>query len=485
MEHSVYPPLGLLVDGEWIAASARDTLPVHNPATGALLGELPMATEADIDRAADAAHRAFGPWRRRTALERGRILAEVAATLRRRTSELAPVLTLEQGKPLREATAEIISTADSFEWLAEEGKRVYGRTMPSRFADTEMVVALEPVGPVAAFSPWNFPAVLAGRKIATALAAGCPIVIKPAEESPGIVVMIARICMECGVPPGVLNLLFGVPAQISRRLVAAKEIGKVSFTGSIPVGRRLAELAASHLKRITLELGGHAPVVVCDDADLDRAVTLGVAAKFRNAGQVCNCPTRFYVQHGIFDAFLERFTAAARQLRTGNGLDEAVHMGPLVHERRVQAMRSLVDDARAHGAAVLCGGGMPEGLGLDEKAGNFWAPTVITHAGAARVSHEEPFGPLALVEEFTDLEDAIARANGTEHGLASYAFTGSLKNARLLEEGLQAGCFSLNTFAITPPELPYGGIKHSGLGREMGSEGLLEHFHTKAVIRAR
>lgn len=481
----MYPALGMLVDGEWIDASRRESTEIVNPATGAALGRLPIATLEDIDRAADAAHRAFGPWRRRLPLERARILANVAAALRARSGELGTILTLEQGKPLREATSEVVATADSFEWMAEEGRRVYGRIVPSRYADTEQYVVHEPIGPVAAFAPWNFPAVLAGRKVATALAAGCPIVIKPAEEAPGILVAIAKICAAAGVPAGVLNVLFGVPATISERLIASREIRKISFTGSIPVGRHLAGLAGTAMKRITLELGGHAPVIVCDDADLERAVNLGIAAKFRNAGQICNCPTRFFVQKGVFEAFTDRFASLASNLRVGNGLDDASQMGPLNNSRRVEAMRSLTRDAKENGGRVLSGGDVPAGLDPSLRGGKFWAPTIIADAGAdTRALREEPFGPMALIEAFDEVEEALERANATEHGLAAYAFTQSLGTAKLIQDRIEAGCFSLNTFAISPPELPYGGIKASGLGREMGSEGLLEHFQTKAVIRA-
>ncbi|MBL0420858.1 NAD-dependent succinate-semialdehyde dehydrogenase [Ramlibacter sp. AW1] len=481
----MYPELGLLIDGEWISGLERDAIVVRNPATGAPIGELPVATVQDIDRAAEAAQKAFPVWRGITALDRGRVLARIATILRERTAELSAILTLEQGKPLREAAAEIAATADSFEWMGEEGRRVYGRVVPSRFADAEQLVVHEPIGPVAAFSPWNFPAILGGRKIAAALAAGCTIVLKPAEEAPGILVAIAKICESCGVPAGVINLLFGVPARISQRLIERPEIRKLSFTGSTPVGRHLSGLAGAALKRITLELGGHAPVILCEDADLERALQLGVAAKFRNAGQVCNCPTRFYVHEKVFGEFCERFSQLARNLVVGDGLEEGVHMGPLIHERRVRAMREYTEDAVAGGGEILCGGDAPSELAASLQDGTFWAPTVIALAGnEARVLREEPFGPLALMQPFSDLDEAIGRANGSDYGLAAYAFTQSLKSARRIQERIEAGCFSLNTFAITPPELPYGGVKQSGFGREMGSEGLLEHFQTKAVIRA-
>ncbi len=484
MAPAAYPALGLLIDGEWIGAAERETLDVHNPATGALLGRLPIATPQDIDRAAHAAQRAFGSWRRMTPLERGRLLSGISSRIRERRDMLASILTMEQGKPLREAQAEIVSTADAFEWMAEEGRRVYGRTVPSRFADVEQLVVHEPVGPVAAFSPWNFPASLAGRKVATALAAGCTIVLKPAEETPGIWVALARICIEGGLPAGALNLLYGVPAQISERLIASRDIGKISFTGSIPVGRHLATLAGAAMKRITLELGGNSPVIVCDDADIERVATLAATSKFRNAGQICNCPTRFFVQQAVFEPFVRKLTALASEIRIGNGLDDATQMGPLVHARRVSAMRELTEDALSHGGELRCGGNTPHALRDGAAPAGFWRPTVITGAGEARAWREEPFGPMAMVDAFTDIEDAIERANDTDYGLASYAFTGSLARAKLIQDRIQAGCFSLNTFAVSPPEMPYGGVKLSGLGREMGSEGLLEHFHIKAVLRA-
>jgi len=481
----MYPEPGLLIDGTWIAASERETLEVRNPANGELLGLLPVATDRDVDRAAEAAARAFGPWSRATALERARVLGRIAAAIRERAGELAAILTREQGKPLHESTAEVQGAADAFEWMAEEGRRVYGRIVPSRQAGLEQLVLHEPVGPVAAFSPWNFPATLATRKIATALAAGCTIVMKPSEEAPGILVAIARLCERAGLPPGALNLLYGRPAPISERLIARPEIRKLSFTGSIAVGRRLAAMAGQALKRITLELGGHAPAIVCDDVDIERVAELAVAAKFRNAGQICNCPTRFFVQEGIFEAFAEAFARRAAALRVGDGLQPATQMGPLIHARRVDAMRELTADALACGGELRSGGDAPERLDRGLESGSFWAPTVIARAGGqARALRDEPFGPFALLQPFSELDEAIAAANALDYGLASYAFTRSLARAQEIQDRIEAGCFSLNTFAITPPELPYGGVKHSGLGREMGSEGLLEHFQIKAVIRA-
>lgn len=477
----MYPKLALLIDGEWLEEAGRQSQPVHNPATGEFLGALPLATPQDIDRAIDAADKAFLAWRRVTALERGRILMRVADALRARAQGLARILTLEQGKTLAEAAGEIIGCADTFEWMAEEGKRVYGRIVPSRFAGSEQLVTQEPIGPVGAFSPWNFPAVLACRKIATALAAGCTIVIKPAEETPGILVAIARICQEAGVPDGVLNVVYGVPDDISRRLIASPKIKKLSFTGSVPVGRHLAALAGAAMKKITLELGGHSPVIVMDDTDIERVATMAVAAKFRNAGQLCHCPTRFFVHERVHSRFVEAFATRARALRVGDGLRPDTQMGPLINARRLTAMRELTEDAAGKGARVLCGGESPS----DAGNGFFWMPTVLDNLpDNARALSEEPFGPLALMIPFATLEDAIGMANTVEYGLASYAFTNSMQAAQRIQETIEAGCLSLNTFSMSPPELPFSGVKQSGQGAEMGSEGLLEHFRVKAVIRA-
>jgi succinate-semialdehyde dehydrogenase/glutarate-semialdehyde dehydrogenase len=390
-------------------------------------------------------------------------------------------VTREQGKRLPEALQEVRNSADTFEWMAEECKRVYGRTVPARTPDVDQFVRLEPVGPVAAFSPWNFPAVLASRKVATALAAGCTVVLKPAEETPGILVAISRLCVEAGLPAGVLNLLYGVPAEVSSRLIAHPAMRKVSFTGSVPIGQQLAAQAAALMKKATLELGGHAPVIVARDVDVERVVDLAVAAKFRNAGQLCICPTRFFVHASIYDQFVTRFAARASALRVGSGLDAAVGMGPLANARRVEAMRSFCADAAERGAQTVCGGEVP----ADRERGFFWAPTVLADIpDDAQAMQREPFGPLALMTPFEDIDEAIARANATEFGLAAYAFTRSLRDAHALEHGLEAGNVSLNTFAISAPEMPFSGHKHSGLGSEMGREGLLDHLHVKAVVRA-
>lgn len=476
-----YPVLALFVDGTWLRGGGRQSREIINPATGELLGHLPMATPQDLDLAIAAAGRAFLQWRAVPPVERAKVLKSIAERIRGHAEALARIVTMEQGKCLQESLHEIQNTADTFEWMAEEGKRAYGRVVPSRLPNTEQYVRLEPMGPVAAFSPWNFPAVLACRKVATALAAGCSVVIKPAEETPGIMLAIARLCEEAGLPRGVLNVVYGEPAEISERLIGADEIKKISFTGSVPVGRELAARAARSLKKITLELGGHSPVIVMDDVDVDRVVGLTLAAKFRNAGQLCLCPTRFFVHDRIHDAFVSQLAAGAAGLRLGNGLDPQVQMGPLANRRRVDAMRAFCADAAERGARIHAGGSAPEA----GNRGYFWSPTVISELPDDAASmKQEVFGPLALVTRFDDLTEALRQANATEYGLASYAFTNSLSAARQIESEIAAGNVSLNTFAISPPEMPFSGIKNSGMGHEMGTEGLIEHMNVKAVIRS-
>lgn len=474
-----YPAAALLIDGEWIPAGKRECLQVHNPATGERLGEVPVATLNDIDAAVNAAQRAFAPWSRRTALERSGILRRIGELVRMNIDRLSVVLTLEQGKTLRESVGELTATADTFDWMAEEGKRVYGRIVPSRFAGLEQFVVYEPVGVVAALSPWNYPAALGARKVATALAAGCTVVLKPAEETPGIWVALAELCIEAGLPKGVLNMLYGKPAEISERLLSSPQVKKLSFTGSVPVGLLLAQKAAATLKRLTLELGGHSPVFVCEDTNVQRVAELAVASKFRNAGQICHSPTRFFVHRKVHAAFADAFASGAGALKVGNGLDADVQMGPLANRRRQTAMESLVGDAEQSGARVLVGGRR------GDENGNFWLPTVVdSPSPSARILSEEPFGPLAVLIPYDDIEEAVVRANAVEYGLGSFAFTASLATAQFLQSHVKAGSVSINTFAITPPEVPFGGIKLSGYGSEMGSEGLLEHFNVKTVIRA-
>ena len=481
MSERFYPNLGLLIHGEWLS-SGRSTRPVYNPGHGSVIAELPLATAEDIDEAVHSAQRAFHSWKKVSAYERARILADVATRIRGSEEMLARIITLEQGKPLGESLSEIRSCADNFDWMAEEGKRLYGRLVPARVVGLTQLATREPVGPVAGFSPWNFPASLACRKVATALAAGCSIVLKPAEETPGIMVAIGKICIEAGVLPGAFNLLFGNPDEISAQLIGDSRIKKISFTGSVPVGKHLANLAGAQMKKITLELGGHAPVIVMDDADVNHVVDLTIAAKFRNAGQLCVCPTRFYVQSGVYETFVDALSRRAKSIRVGDGFDSETQMGPLANSRRIAAIDRLCQDALDRGATLQCGGQRPDGVAA---SGFYWAPTVLADVPVdALAMNEEPFGPLSLVNPFDDIQEAIQQANSLDVGLASYAFTNSLRHADLLEQSLEYGNVCINTYFLTPPEVPFGGIKSSGLGAEMGQEGLLDHTYSKVVYRS-
>ncbi|MCB1815895.1 MAG: NAD-dependent succinate-semialdehyde dehydrogenase [Candidatus Competibacteraceae bacterium] len=473
----MYPNLSLYIDGEWTQGSSGRTEPVINPATEEVLAELPHASRADLDAALDAAQRGFKLWSTKLPLERARVLKKIADLLRERSDDLGRVMTLEQGKTLTEAKMEVMMCAETFEWMAEEGKRVYGRIVPSRFGhNNRLMVVYEPAGPVAAFTPWNFPMLMPARKLAAALAAGCSAIIKPSEETPGCTIALAQVCADAGLPAGVLNVVFGVPAEVSEYVIPHPAVRKVTFTGSIPVGKHLAALAAREMKKFTMELGGHAPVVIFDDVDVDKVAKMAAAGKFRNAGQVCVSPTRFYVHESIHDRFVQTFTDISKSLKIGNGLDESTQMGPLANPRRLDAMDDFVGDARERGATIQTGGNRIGNQGF------FFEPTVISELDDdAKIMNQEPFGPLAPVARFSTLDEVIERANRLPVGLAAYAFTGSNKRAMALSEGLEAGMVGVNSFNIAAPEAPFGGVKDSGMGREAGSEGLLEHFHVKMV----
>lgn len=475
-----YGPLHLFIAGEWLGAEGRSTEPVLNPATGETLADLPHASAADLDRAAAAAGEAFATWRRVPAHDRAMILRKAAMLLRERADRIGRRMTLEQGKPLAEARLEALISADIFDYTADEGRRTYGRIVPARVPGMRWLVMREPVGPVAAFTPWNFPAVIPARKISAALATGCTMVIKPSEETPASVLELARALDDAGLPKGVLNVVYGVPAEVSERLIAADPIRKITFTGSTAVGRHLAVLAArAGVKRATMELGGHAPVMIFDDADIDAAVQVLVAAKFRNAGQICIAPTRFYIHEAVHDRFVAGFTAAARAIRVGDGMDPASTMGPLANPRRVAAMARLVEDAVAQGAALRLGG---EALG---NRGNFFAPTVLTDVpDNARIMNEEPFGPVAVTARFQTLDEVIGQANRLPFGLASYAFTADARIAQDLADRVEAGMLGINNVMINMPETPFGGVKQSGYGSEGGSEGMDAYLVTKTVSQS-
>lgn len=473
------PELSLLIAGEWRGAEGRDTLPVVNPADGSLVGRLPVAATADLDDALASADEAFVAWRETPAYERYRILRRAGELLRERAGAIGRATTIEQGKPLSESTSEAYSAADILDWFAEEGRRVYGRIVPSRVPGVRDLVLRQPVGPVAAFTPWNFPITIPARKLGAALAAGCPVIIKPAEQTPATGLALAHALVDAGLPPGVLNVVFGVPATISEHLIHAPQVRKVTFTGSTAVGRQIAHLAADGVKRATMELGGHAPVLVFDDADIETLAHRSVAAKFRNAGQICIAPTRFLVQEGVYDRFVNALGKAIEQLRIGNGLDPQTTIGPLAHERRPAAVDALVGDALERGARVVTGGRALDGDGY------FWQPTLLADVDSdARIMNEEPFGPVALAVPFTDTDEALQRANELPYGLASYVFTASKKIAYEVSEHIEAGMLAINHFRVIGPETPFGGVKESGYGSEGGIEGIEDFLHSKLVSEA-
>lgn len=473
-----YPTLGLLIAGEW-RTDGRDMRPVVNPATLDVIAELPMATAADLDDAVSAADEAFQQWRSTSAFDRYKVLRRAAELLRERAAEIGIATTMEQGKLVSEATAEVHAAADTFDWFAEEGRRAYGRVVPARQAHIRNLVIHQPVGPVAAFTPWNFPITIPARKLAAALAAGCTVVFKPAEETPATGLALARALRDAGLPDGVLNVVMGDPAFISSHVIRDPRIRKVSFTGSTAVGRQIAHLAADGIKRVTLELGGHAPVLVFNDADIERTAAMAAGSKFRNAGQICIAPTRFLVQDAVYDRFVNAFAERIALLKVGNGLDEGVTMGPLAHERRPAAVASLVEDAAARGARVVIGG---ERL---DRPGYFWQPTLLADVPRdARIMNEEPFGPVALATPFADVDDAISQANALPYGLASYAFTSSARTSQQVADRIEAGMLAVNHLMLTTPETPFGGVKESGYGSEGGSEGIEDYLVTKLVSEA-
>lgn len=472
------PDLKLLIDGEWLTAGHRRTIPVLNPATESPLGELPLADAADLDRALHASARAFALWRHSSVDERARVLKGAAALLRDRVDLIAAQATAEEGKPLAESRGETLGSANLLEFYAEECRRSYGRALV-RPSGMRSLVLKEPVGPVAAFAPWNFPLHNPARKLGAPIAAGCSVIMKPAEESPASALHVARALVDAGLPPGVVQIVFGVPDDVSRHLLASPVVRQVSFTGSTVVGKHLMRLAADQAMRTTMELGGHAPVIVFDDADIDRALDILVRSKLRNAGQICICPTRFYVQRGVYDRFVEGFVRRAREWVVGNGLDEGVQMGPMANARRTAAMEAFVTDARQQGAQLLLGG---ERLG---STGYFYRPTVLGHVPeTARAMNEEPFGPLALMAPFDTFDEAVASANRLPYGLAAYAFTQSARTALLIGEALESGMVGINTTVIAGPDTPFGGIKHSGHGTEDGAEGLAEYMVNKVIHQA-
>jgi len=473
-----YVDTQLFINGKWQEPAEGKTLAVVNPATGKEIGRVAHASRPDLERAVEAAQKGFEVWREMLPAERSKIMRKAATLFRERAGEIAPLLTQEQGKPLAEARAETLAGADVIEWFAEEGFRVYGRIVPSRHSVTiRQMVMKDPVGPVAAFTPWNFPINQVVRKVSAALAAGCSILVKAPEETPAAPAALIKAFADAGLPPGVLGLVYGTPAEISSYLIPHPVIRKVTFTGSIAVGKQLAALAGQHMKRVTMELGGHAPVIVCEDADIALAAKAAGAAKFRNAGQVCIAPTRFLVHRSIVGDFTAALADHANALKVGDGLAEGTQMGPLANARRIDAMTTFTEDAVKKGAKLLTGG---QRIG---NAGNFWQPTILADVPKeAKVFNDEPFGPVAAIQPFDTLEQAIAESNRLLMGLAGYAFTKSLKHSDLLARKLEVGMLWMNMPALPSAEMPFGGVKDSGYGSEGGPEALEAYLNSRAVM---
>jgi len=473
---SSYPDTLLLIDNEWREAKGNKRIDVVNPATGAKIGQVANASREDLDDALAATQRGFETWRAMSAHERCSIMRKASVLVRERADDIARLLTQEQGKPLGEARIEVMAGAEIIDWFANEALRVYGRIIPARNTAAQQMVLKEPVGPVAAFTPWNFPVNQIVRKLGAALATGCSFLVKAPEETPASPAALLNCFVDAGIPKGVIGLVFGSPAEISSYLIPHPIIRKVTFTGSTPVGKQLAALAGQHMKRVTMELGGHAPVIVAEDADVALAVKTSGGAKFRNAGQVCISPTRFLVHSSIKADFEKAFVAHAESLKLGDGLTEGTTLGPLANDRRLTAMDKIVKNAREKGARVATGG---ERIGT---AGNFFSPTILSDVPLdADIFNEEPFGPVAAIRSFETLDEAIQEANRLPYGLAAYAYTRSFKSVTELSRRLEVGMVWINQPASPSAELPFGGVKDSGYGSEGGPEALESYLVTKAV----
>jgi succinate-semialdehyde dehydrogenase/glutarate-semialdehyde dehydrogenase len=473
-----YPKLSLCIDGKFLR-DARQSEPVINPATEAHLGELPHATLADLDSALAACARGFDLWRRVSAVERSRKLRRVADLIRARREYIATLITLELGKPYSQSLNETGIAAEMFEWAAEEGRRSYGRTIPARSPNMRLTVERVPVGPVAGFSGWNAPLITPSRKISGALGAGCSIVMKPAESTPAVALALMQCILDAEIPSSVVSMVFGDPALISGHLLRSPIIRLITFTGSVPVGKQLTVLAAQAMKRVIMELGGHATAVICDDADIDAAVSAAVTAKFRNSGQICVAPTRFFVQRGVYEEFVTKFAQAAGSLRVGNGFDPEIRMGPVANRRRLQVLQAMIADAVSQGAKIASGG---ERMG---ELGYFLQPTVLRDVPIDCVAmREEPFGPLALLRPFASCGEAVELANALPLALAGFVWTRDVKRTTLFREDLEVGTLGINHFTASWPETPFGGVKESGMGSEGGIEGLQAFQQLKFVSEA-
>lgn len=470
-----YPSLYMIIDGERVDGGSRRTHTVVNPATGEAIGELPLADPADLDRALDVAAEGFRIWRDSTPQQRAAVLQGAARLMLERQEDIARTATLEQGKPLAESRIEVLMNVGLFNFYAGEVQRLYGRTLV-RPTGMRSTVTHEPVGPVAAFAPWNFPIGNPGRKLGAPIAAGCSVILKSAEEAPASALAVLQCLLDAGLPKQVAQAVFGVPDEVSRHLLGSPIIRKLSFTGSTVVGKHLARLATENMQRTTMELGGHGPVLVFDDVDVEHVLNTVVPHKYRNAGQVCVSPTRFIVQQGVYERFRDGFAARAQAIKVGNGLDDGTQMGPMANPRRPEAMDRLIGDAVQRGAKLHCGG---------ERVGNqgyFYAPSVLSDVPLdAEIMNEEPFGPVAILNAYADEEAMIAEANRLPYGLAAYAWTADAKRQQRLSRQLEAGMVGINTTMIGGADAPFGGVKWSGHGSEDGPEGVLACMVTKAV----
>lgn len=475
----MYPNTLLFIDGAWGASGSSRKLPVINPATGKEIGTVAYAEKADLDRALEAADKGFKAWRKVSAFERSKLMRKAAGLLRERADTIAPIMTMENGKTVAEAKAEVLAGADVIDWFAEEARRAYGRVIPARAEGVYQLVVKEPVGPVAAFTPWNFPINQVVRKLSAALAAGCSIIVKAPEETPASPAELIRAFADAGIPAGVINLVYGSPAEISEYLIPHPIIRKISFTGSTVVGKHLASLAGLHMKRATMELGGHAPVIIFDDADIDVAAKTMAFMKYRNAGQVCISPTRFLVQDGVYNKFVDKFVDASKKLKVGDGLEAGMQMGSLANPRRSAAMESNVEDAKKHGGKLKTGGSR-----IGDK-GNFYEPTVVTElSNDAMAMNVEPFGPLSVINPFHTFDEAVTEANRLPFGLAAYAWTNSAKTANAIASSVESGMMTINHLGLALPEVPFGGVKDSGYGSEGGSEAIEPYLNPKFISQA-
>ena len=472
----MYSKYGQFIDGRWQASSNKETYDVVNPATEDIIGKASKASALDIDKALKSAEKGFELWKKYSPWDRANIIRKIADLIRKKNNELAKWMTLETGKPLAEGLAEVSGSADIFEWNAEETKRIYGQTVQSRFPDTRVIINYEPIGVVAALSPWNFPLVLAARKISTALAAGCSVICKPDEITPGTVMELVDIVNQCGVPPGVVNLLSGDPAMIASHLISSDIVKKISLTGSTRVGKIILKQAAEKIQRVTMELSGHAPFIVHEDADVERATDMAMAAKYRNNGQVCISPSRFYIHESKKEKFTKSFVEKTLNLKIGNGMDNGVQLGPITTKKRLEEIEKLVETTKKEGAKILCGGQRPSGF----NKGYFYEPTIFDNVkDNFKIMTEEPFGPLTPILTFKSFDEVIEKANNQAAGLAGYVCTSSIELANKTSEALETGMVAVNTPFISNAETPFGGIKQSGYGREGGSMGIKDYLNIK------